>query len=184
MNWKRERGVRPESTLHQAGEININQTAVVALREANFDVYDFRNPTRVSLLHTGAMILENHGFNWREIDIGTPWNPDDVSAETYEKVLENSVVQHGLALDMVGLVQSDVTLLVLPCGNSAHLELGYAIGAGQLTAIWAPENFRAELMLGIAQYMSSSLPKIVRYFQEKLGVEALNAEKQRFTNGH
>lgn len=36
---------------------------------------------------------------------------------------------------MRALEDSDVTLLVLPCGRSAHLELGYATGMGQRTIV-------------------------------------------------
>jgi hypothetical protein len=36
---------------------------------------------------------------------------------------------------MHALRRADVTVLVLPCGRSAHLELGYAVGAGQRTVV-------------------------------------------------
>jgi hypothetical protein len=49
---------------------------------------------------------------------------------------------------MTALIDCDVCLCVLPCGRSAHLELGVAIGAGKKTAIYMPpeENHEAELM--------------------------------------
>lgn len=34
---------------------------------------------------------------------------------------------------MDALNGAECTVLVMPCGRSAHLELGYACGAGQLT---------------------------------------------------
>ena len=37
--------------------------------------------------------------------------------------------------DMEALVASDAVVCVLPCGRSAHLELGYGIGAGKRTVL-------------------------------------------------
>lgn len=37
--------------------------------------------------------------------------------------------------DMDALVECDAVVCVLPCGRSAHLELGYGIGAGKRTVL-------------------------------------------------
>ena len=37
--------------------------------------------------------------------------------------------------DMAALRSADATVLVLPCGRSAHLELGWAAGSGQRTVV-------------------------------------------------
>jgi hypothetical protein len=36
---------------------------------------------------------------------------------------------------MNALAAAEATVLVLPCGRSAHLELGYAVGKGQRTFV-------------------------------------------------
>ena len=38
--------------------------------------------------------------------------------------------------DKKGLDWSDTAIMVLPCGRSAHLELGYAVGQGKATFIF------------------------------------------------
>ena len=106
---------------------------VVALRSLGHDVYDFRNPAP-----------GQHGFAWSEIDLDwTRWDP-----HTFRTALGVGVACRGFGLDMAALALCDACVAVLPCGRSAHLELGYAIGAGKRTAVYVPEgvNFEPELM--------------------------------------
>ena len=42
---------------------------------------------------------------------------------------------------MDALLEADACVLVLPCGASAHLEFGYAVGAEKLTAVLFPTGF-------------------------------------------
>ena len=60
------------------------------------------------------------------------------SAEAYRKALADPRAAEGFTLDMDALKACDTLVLVLPCGRSAHLELGYAIGAGKKTIIFFP----------------------------------------------
>jgi hypothetical protein len=74
---------------------------------------------------------------------------------------------------MDALTKADCTILILPCGRSAHLELGFAIGQGQATAILLdgpmhPENkVTPELMYKMADYHAESLFDLLGW----LGVE-------------
>jgi hypothetical protein len=52
---------------------------------------------------------------------------------------------------MNALKASDACVLVNPCGQSAHAELGFAAGAGKLTAAWCPEIREPDLMLKMAE---------------------------------
>lgn len=97
------------------------QSAVATLRAAGHDVYDFRNPKP-----------GDNGFSWRQIDPDREWLKDP---ERFRAGLAHPVAQHGFRLDMSALTSADATVLVLPCGRSAHLELGYAVGAGQRTIV-------------------------------------------------
>lgn len=109
------------------------QPAVVKLLEGvGHEVYDFRHPEP-----------GNDGFSWREIDPNwSKWKPQDL-----RDGLEHAVSKKGFGLDMKALMECDACLLVLPCGRSAHLELGYAVGAGKQTAIMLHEDkFEPELM--------------------------------------
>lgn len=100
---------------------NQKQPEVVkALREAGHEVYDFRNPEP-----------GNHGFQWSEIDPNwQQWSP-----EQFREALHHSVAEKGFILDFDALRDCDAAVLVMPCGRSAHLELGFAVGAGKPTAI-------------------------------------------------
>lgn len=97
------------------------QHVVHTLRAAGHDVYDFRNPEP-----------GDHGFSWRQC--ATPEQLADPRAFR-DAVLTHPVARAGFRKDMSALVDADATVLVLPCGRSAHLELGYATGAGQRTIV-------------------------------------------------
>lgn len=111
---------------------NGHQQAVVAeLRRAGHEVYDFRAPEP-----------GNNGFSWSAIDPNwQAWSP-----EQYAAALNHPIARAGFALDMNALRACDACVLVLPCGRSAHLELGYAVGAGKVTAVLMLEANEPELM--------------------------------------
>lgn len=104
---------------------NAMQPAIVhVLRAAGHDVYDFRQPSP-----------GNHGFSWHEIDPTIPRGPADLelTAGTIRSMLDHPASVDGFALDMGALQWCDTLVLVLPCGRSAHLEAGWAAGAGKRT---------------------------------------------------
>lgn len=101
---------------------NLHHPSVVkAIQEAGYNVYDFRNP-----------IPGNYGFSWREC--GTEEELKDPSVYR-DKILESEPAKRGFAYDMSALQRAYATVLVLPCGRSAHLELGYAVGMRQRTIV-------------------------------------------------
>lgn len=111
---------------------NTRQPVVVeALRAVGHDVYDFRNPG-------GG----DTGFQWSDIDQNWKhWAPDE-----YLKALQHPLATFGFQRDMDALRQCEVCVLVLPCGRSAHLELGWAIGRGRRGYILLEEQIEPELM--------------------------------------
>ena len=100
---------------------NERQPGVVrCLADAGHDVYDFRHPA-----------TNNNGFHWSEIDAGwQSWSPSE-----FVRGLEHRVAREGFSGDMDALQTANAVLLVMPCGRSAHLELGWAIGNGKASAI-------------------------------------------------
>lgn len=102
------------------------QPGVVALlREHGHVVYDFRNPEP-----------GNDGFRWTAIDPEwKAWQPGP-----YREALKHPIAEHGFKLDMDALRSCDACVLVHPCGNSSHLELGWAAGAGKATAVFFPRD--------------------------------------------
>lgn len=126
----------------------LQQYVVYALREAGHDVYDFRNPAP-----------GDHGFGWRQC------------AEKHEltdpklfrdNVLAHPVAQAAFAKDMTALQAAEATVLVLPCGRSAHLELGYATGAGQRTVVLLDDPItEPELMYLMNSNICTSITEVV-----------------------
>lgn len=95
---------------------------LLALRAAGHSVYDFRNPRDSWTANvTGD---GKGGFRWTEIDPQwdhwTPW--------AYRQALEHPVAQRGYQFDLEAMEVSDVGVLLLPSGRSAHIEAGYFAG--------------------------------------------------------
>jgi hypothetical protein len=107
---------------------------VVELKVAGHEVYDFRNPAP-----------GNSGFHWSEIDPAwQEWDPLD-----FRVALNHPVAVDGFDLDFAAMAWADTFVLALPCGRSAHLELGWAIGAGKPAAIFLQDG-EPELMYRMA----------------------------------
>lgn len=128
---------------------NEHQPLVVEiLRSAGLDVYDFRNPGP-----------GEHGFAWSEIDPEwEKWSP-----EKFRDALDHPTAIHGFTLDMNALRACDACLLVLPCGRSAHLELGWAEGAGKRTAVYIPKQQEPELMYTMLGSVLVSASELTRW---------------------
>lgn len=99
----------------------VQPEVVELLRAERHDVYDFRLPNG----------RPNSGFSWSEVD--TAWK--SWTNDQYLEALKAVPSERGFHFDMTALWKCDACVLVLPCGRSAHLELGYAVGARKKTAI-------------------------------------------------
>lgn len=130
---------------------NEKQPAVVArLRADGHQVYDFRHPAP-----------GDNGFHWSEIDAGwKAWTPTEFRA-----ALDHPVAAVGFEKDMFALRTAEVTVLVLPCGRSAHLEAGFAVGRGQRVVILLDEEgLEPELMYRMAK-VCTDLEEVVRHLR-------------------
>jgi hypothetical protein len=128
---------------------NPHQPDVVkALRAAGHEVYDFRNPGP-----------GKRGFAWSELD------PDWLSwdAARYREALRHPVAQAGFASDHGGMEWADAFVMVLPCGRSAHLELGWACGRGKRTMILALDYNEIELMCLEADEICLSVEEVIAH---------------------
>ena len=111
------------------------------LRYDGHEVYDFKNPCP-----------GNTGFNWREID--PDW--ETWTKEEYREALDDPIAKAGFASDFDAMKWADTFVLVLPCGRSAHLELGWACGAGKQTLILL-DDMEPELMTKMVDHICVSL---------------------------
>jgi hypothetical protein len=131
---------------------NRRQTDVVAaLRQAGHNVYDFRAP-----------VPGQHGFGWSEIDPEwQTWTP-----QQFREALRHPAAKRGFSFDMRALAGADATVLVLPCGRSAHLELGYAVGRGQRAFVLCDSTLdQPELLYLMATRICLDIAELVSELQ-------------------
>jgi hypothetical protein len=140
---------------------NQKQPQVVAdLRMAGHEVYDFRNPP------------SGTGFSWSKLDPSLPVGPADLEldATTIIQMLTHPIADEGFASDMEALRWCDVCVLLLPCGRSAHLEAGWAAGAGRLTVGFLSDG-EPDLMWKMLDYLchdTDSLLEVLLQESERL----------------
>lgn len=132
------------------------------LKAAGVDHYDFRNPP------------EGAGFSWREVKSDVPSHQgvkakgsDWEDVDEYLRMIDHPRAVEGFAADFAAMERADTFVLVLPFGKSAHLELGWAIGAGKRPAILLEDPVEPELMYKMVDYLAPSLFELLGW----LGVE-------------
>ncbi|MGH2876218.1 MAG: hypothetical protein ACRDLV_08210 [Solirubrobacteraceae bacterium] len=122
-----------------------------ALRRDGHDVYDFRHPAGP----------ESHGFSWHELNPEIPRGPASLhlTAERIKGMLGHPVAEAGFAADMGALSSCDICVLVLPCGRSAHLEAGWAAGAGKFVVVLLADG-EPDLMWKIGHQLCTDLGQV------------------------
>lgn len=124
---------------------------VETLRSAGHEVYDFRNPAP-----------GKSGFAWSAID--PAWQT--WTAEEQLVALEHPIARHGLALDFCGMTWATAFVMLQPFGRSAALELGWAIGAGKHTAVLMVNGQEPELMIRLAELLTTSVGALLVWLNE------------------
>ncbi len=146
-------GVRPDYVYVASSWRNPMQPAVCAtLAAAGIEHYDFRNPAGGT------------GFSWREVKTDVPSasgvkakGSDWEQADEYLRMVAHPRAIEGFEADFAAMKRADTFVLVLPCGKSAHLELGWAVGAGKRTAILLEDPVEPELMYRMVDFMTPSV---------------------------
>lgn len=139
---------------------NVFQPAVVAAcLAAGMEVYDFK--------------AEGAGFAWKDVDPdwvddvttpGAPRQPEGMTFDRIERMLAHPRAMAGFARDYLAMQQADTFVMVLPCGRSAHLELGWAIGQGKRTAILnVEEDPEPDLMVLMADFRTDNLMDLLAW---------------------
>ena len=144
------------------------QEAVRMLREAGHPVYDFRNPGDVTT--TKYPGDGSGGFQWTEIDPNwmswTPWS--------FVAALGTQTAQSGYDNDFEAMENSEVCVLLLPSGRSAHIEAGYFAGHPDKSlhivlphelgnnVEYAEKRWEPELMYKMADGIWLSLEDLIR----------------------
>lgn len=118
-----------------------------ALKSAKLEHYDFKavDPT------TGTA-----GFHWSEI--GLVDNREvGLDPQEFLSKREHPRAYQGFVRDMAALHACHTCVLVLPCGRSAHLELGWAVGQGKRTAILLDDPCTPDLMYHMVDLVTDNL---------------------------
>ena len=131
---------------------NSAQPSVVqAIRATGAKVYDFRCPAE------GVA-----GFSWSEIDP----NWQQWTAEEYVSALYHPAAITGFERDFSAMLWANTFVLVLPCGRSAHLELGWAVGQGKRTAILLNGDHEPELMAKMVDHIAIDKQDLLAWLKE------------------
>lgn len=141
----------------------MQQATVVMLRAAGFEVYDFRNPPKAA------------GFTWEQVGLvhskaleDTGYTEDLAITAHYVAALEHPRAVEGFHSDRDAMAAADIVVLVLPCGRSAHLELGWAVGAGKRTCIYSPHDMMTpELMYLMVDHLATSMRDLLGWLGVK-----------------
>lgn len=119
---------------------------VKRLREAGFEVYDFRNPPS-----------GDEGFHWE--CVSERWQ--DWTPEEYRDNLRHTKAERQFRNDIEAMESCDACVLVLPCGRSAHTEAGWFAGKGKRTIAFIPEKQEPELMYKLFDGVACSIEEVI-----------------------
>lgn len=125
---------------------------VRGLREAGYDVYDFRNPTE-----------GDTGFHWSSID--PAWK--DWTPAAFREGLQHPIAERGFRLDLEAMERSDAVVMVQPSGRSAALELGWFTGQGRPSAVLLQEG-EPELMLALADELCTNMDEVLVWLKSAI----------------
>lgn len=161
-----------------------------ALAAAGIDHYDFRNPpggtgfswkqvktdgapASQPVCHHCNEPIFYHSMDvvgWRHVEPrghshraapkkGSDWE----TVDTYLQMVTHPVATAGFDADFGAMQRADTFVMVLPCGKSAHLELGWAAGAGKRTAILLEDPVEPELMYRMVDFMARDVEQLLAW---------------------
>lgn len=158
-----------------------------SLRSTGIDHYDFKNPDggtgfswrdvksfEEACSACGREVVPNGRGLWLHRSNNSVACADGDSriaakGSDWERVDEYlAMVSHpraieGFDADFAAMERADTFVLVLPCGKSAHLELGWAVGAGKRTAILLEDPVEPELMYRMVDHLATSIDDLLAW---------------------
>lgn len=120
---------------------------VSTLRDAGFDVYDFRNPGE-----------GKPDFKWQYVSQDyMQWTPEE-----YRKNLSHPFAEAQFNNDIEAMESCDACVLVLPCGRSAHTEAGWFAGKGRKVICYMPVYEEADLMYKLFDGVACTMDEVLK----------------------
>lgn len=110
-------------------------------------------------LSTGYASCLNSSSAYAMPKKGSDWE----TADTYLEMVAHPRAIEGYASDFAAMQRADTFVMVLPCGKSAHLELGWAVGAGKRTAILLEDPVEPELMYRMVDHIARDLDDLLAW---------------------
>lgn len=119
-------------------------------------------------------------YDFRDSDSAFHWSavmPGYRESGVTSQILISSLRQseeckRGFGRDMLHLERAPAVLLVLPCGRSAHLELGWAVGQGKPTCIYFPPAYREqiepELMYKMVDFVTDNIDACMHFIKSQI----------------
>ena len=126
------------------------------LRSGGHEVYDFRHPEV-----EGPAAAPAAGFRWEQTSPHwRTWTTDQ-----YLEALQHPLAVEGFKADWAAMQWADRFVLVMPCGRSAHLEAGYAVGVEKPLAVLLEPGVspEAELMHRMASLVTASRTELMEW---------------------
>lgn len=131
------------------------------LRALGHDVYDFK--ARGSGWGLPGDEASSIGpFSWSAID--PEWKRWDAAG--YIHGLSDPIAQAGFKRDLEALQQADACVMVMPCGPSASMEFGYAVGARKLTIVFIEGIREPDLMILMADLVTRHWADVIDSLQK------------------
>lgn len=113
-------------------------------------MYDFRNPPNRT------------GFAWDQVG---GRGSQSIPPALYLAMISHPIADAGFQSDYEAMQWADTFVLLLPCGRSAHLELGWAIGAGKRTVVFLDNPVTPELMYKLADEIVTSGSQLLKVLE-------------------
>lgn len=109
---------------------------------------------------------DEEGFHWSEV-FGTEsvdhWT-EPIPPHKFVEAMQHHRAISGFERDMQHLREADAVVLLLPCGKSAHLEAGWAVGAGKPVALYTGhESLQPELMYGMFNVILDDITELMHW---------------------
>jgi len=130
------------------------QDVVKFLREDGHQVYDFKGDGD----GWGESGGGPGGFSWSEVDPEWQSWTDDIPR--YLAGLNHPRAVEGFRRDMDALEACDACVMVMPCGPSASMEMGWAVGANRLVYVYMPGIREPDLMVKMADVVTDDFAVI------------------------
>ena len=132
------------SSIYLIGSLRNPEISKIAtkLREAGYDVFDD--------WYAAGPEADDY---WQKYEIA--------KGNNYKQGLEGYAAKHVYSFDKYHLDRCDMSVLVLPAGKSAHLELGYTIGRGKPGYIILDNPDRWDVMYQFSKGVVYSVEELI-----------------------